>query len=101
MFDTLKANWQHLRRAPAGERFQQYYQRRQQHRSSGALRILLLGVGALVVVIGVILMPAPGPGMLIVAVGLATMAGESRSVARALDAGERRLRALWQRWRKR
>ena len=100
MFETLKAHWQHLRRAPAGERFEQYYARRQQNRSSGALRALLLGAGALIVVIGVILMPAPGPGMLIVAVGLAMMAGESRGVARALDASERQLRHLWRSWRR-
>lgn len=100
MFETLKANWQQLRQARPGERFQHYYQRRQRNRSSGALRALLLGTGGLIIVIGVVLMPAPGPGMLIVALGLAMMAGESHSVARVLDAGERRLRALWQGRRK-
>jgi hypothetical protein len=45
-------------------------------------------------------MPAPGPGMLIVAAGAAMLAGESKAVALALDGAERGVRRLLARWRR-
>ncbi|NKF24576.1 PGPGW domain-containing protein [Solimonas marina] len=97
MFDALRRNWRLLKQAPAGERFQRYHEHRQHARRGPARRMLQLGGGAVITVIGVIMMPAPGPGTLVVIAGAALMAGESRSVARALDGTERRIRRLLKR----
>lgn len=99
MLGRLRESWRFIREAPAGERFERFHERRQRRRRSPARRVLLLGAGLAVVAVGVVLMPAPGPGMLIVAVGAGTMAGESRGVARLLDALERGGRRAWARWR--
>jgi uncharacterized protein (TIGR02611 family) len=92
VIDRLRDNWTFLKQAPPGERFARYHRRRQQRRRHRWQRPLWLTAGAAVVVIGIILMPAPGPGLLIVAAGLALLAGESATIAGWLDRGERRLR---------
>jgi hypothetical protein len=46
-------------------------------------------------------MAVPGPGIPILAVGLALVAQESAAMARLLDRAEIRLRRLWKRLRKR
>jgi len=92
MLGPLKENWQFLRQAPAGERFVRYYKRRRERRRHPWLGKLRLLGGVLTMIVGVVLMPAPGPGMLIVAVGAALVAGESRLFARFLDRSESRLR---------
>jgi len=43
---------------------------------------------------GVVAVPGPGPGWLIILLGLAMVAGESLVLARLLDRGEVRLRSL-------
>jgi hypothetical protein len=60
--------------------------------------------GLVIVAVGVIALPAPGPGMLIIALGGVLLARESRAVARALDWLEVRIRrvgalavAVWRR----
>lgn len=88
MIEQLRKSWRRLRRAPPGERFRRYHEYRQQHRRHAWLRPLWLTLGTLVVVVGIILLPAPGPGTLVVAAGAALIAGESTTVARLLDRGE-------------
>jgi hypothetical protein len=50
--------------------------------------------GILVVVGGIIAVPSPGPGWLIVLLGMGTFAGESQLVARFMDRAEVGLREL-------
>lgn len=62
----------------------------------------LLGCG--VVILGIILMPLPGPGTLIVLFGFAILATEFAGAARVKDWGFRQLeraKSLIDRWRKR
>jgi hypothetical protein len=54
----------------------------------------ILGSG-LVAVAGVTLLALPGPGLLVVILGLAMLGGEFALVARVLDALELRLRRWW------
>lgn len=87
---TLRESWQAFWRDPPGRRFQNRYERT---RNYPPLRraLVLVGGGALVVA-GVVLMPLPGPGILVAAVGGAIMAGQWRRVAQALDHAETRVR---------
>lgn len=92
MIEHIRESWRRLKRAPPGERFSRYHEHRQQQRLQVWLRPLWLVVGTLVIVVGIILLPAPGPGMLIIAAGAALIAGESATFARLLDRGERWVR---------
>ncbi|WP_028080390.1 hypothetical protein [Solimonas soli] len=95
MLGALRDSWRFLRSAPAGERFSRYHARRREgrrHAWAGALR---LAGGVLTVALGIVLMPAPGPGTLIAAAGAALIAGESRGFAAFLDRLELRLRVLF------
>lgn len=94
MIEKLKENWRFLLDAAPGDRFLGYYQRRQQSRASGMLRIGLLCGGILLSLIGIVMLVAPGPGLLAVAAGMALVAGESRAFARGLDSVECALRKL-------
>jgi hypothetical protein len=98
MFARLKKRWSQLRSDLPGRRFCLYHER---HRdaASPAKRVLIAASAVVVIMIGIVLMPAPGPGMLIVAIGLTLLAGESRRVAHYLDRFELAVRARWQRLR--
>lgn len=100
MKQHLRQSWQHLRHGIAGQRFSDYHEWRRQHRAHPAMRSLRLALGVLVALVGIVLMPAPGPGMLIVAIGACLMAGESRTVATALDRFEQLLHRLLRRFRR-
>jgi uncharacterized protein (TIGR02611 family) len=101
---ALKNTWEHLLSGPPGQRFQLQYRRRQQARRSPLARIFFIGSGIVIIAAGVFLLPAPGPGSVIVLLGGVFIAQESEVAARALDWAEVRLRrvAAWgfHRWQK-
>lgn len=91
MRNRLGKSWRELKRGEPGRRFQNRYERR--GRSGGGLRKwLLIAGGLLLVLAGIVFLPLPGPGMLIIAAGALLMAEESLSAARALDWLERKAR---------
>lgn len=94
VLDTIRSHWQQLRDAEPGERFQELHQRRHQTGASGWQRGLRMLAAVGLTLIGLVMMPAPGPGMLVVLAGVALLAAESQSVARRLDRIE-----LWVRGR--
>lgn len=92
-----------LRPAPPGRRFQARYWR---HRGSGnqrpmLIRLTLLTVGAVLAVLGLLMLVLPGPGILVLAVAGGFFATESLRIARSLDWIEVVARKLWQRLRRR
>ena len=95
MIQRLKAGWRELRHGKPGRRFRDRYERRRnERRHPGEHKWSVIVVGALVILAGIVLLPLPGPGMLVVAAGALLMAEESSALARALDALEVRVRAL-------
>jgi len=48
--------------------------------------------GALLIAAGLFMLVAPGPGILVLVIGCALVAGESQPIARFLDAAEVRIR---------
>jgi hypothetical protein len=106
MLQRLKRNWNALKRGRPGSRFEEQYERQQQTGSRGAGRVLRIAAGVVLIPAGLFFLPAPGPGMLIIAVGAALIAREFRFAARGLDrvevAGRRvaaRARRAWSRRR--
>ena len=98
MFAKLKRQWTDLKKDKPGHRFQRRYEARKGRRS-GVWKPLYLIVGLLLLFAGLVLMPAPGPGFIVVFIGAAMLAEESLWAARALDWTEVKLRALWSRVR--
>jgi uncharacterized protein (TIGR02611 family) len=94
MFEQLKDAWHDFKQAPPGERFRRRYRERREGEPSGVRKPLTIAAGVLIVAAGLFFLPAPGPGFLIVLLGAALVAQESRLAARALDRTEVRLRAL-------
>ena len=99
MIEKAKENWRRLKESKPGYRFKDYYHRRHQSRSGGfSLRaVFVMCLGTLVVLGGLIAVPGPGPGWLIILLGLGIFAGESKLIARFLDWVEVKLRraARW------
>jgi uncharacterized protein (TIGR02611 family) len=66
-----------------------------------AYRLGVAVLGTLIVIIGLLLVPLPGPGWLIVFLGLATLGTEFPAAARLGAYVRRVLTRLWHRWRDR
>ena len=94
----LKQQWQEFRQGEPGKRFQDYYESRHDQGSAffSGCRLVL---GLVLLLVGLVMMPAPGPGMIVVALAAVMMARESRLAARLFDAIELRLRGLLRRIR--
>ena len=90
----MKRRWQALKQGEPGRRFQDEYDKRHDENSSRAQKIGILVAGAIVFAAGIFFMPAPGPGILIVAIGAALLAQESKLAARVLDGAEVKGRAV-------
>lgn len=87
-----------LRTAQPGRRFEARYER---HRSSGRFhRVLAALLGAVLLLVGIVMIPFPGPGWVVTALGVGLLGGESKAVSRFLDRVEWRAHdAVQRRWK--
>jgi hypothetical protein len=95
MFGAAKRNLAGLKRSQPGRRFQNKYNsahRKGANRSAG-LQLLRIGLAVVALVIGVVCMFLPAPGILFLAMAGALLAPESRRLAVGLDWTELKLRA--------
>lgn len=83
-----------LKEAKPGERFRAYYRAAHAQGTSRTRNALLTVLGVVVLVVGLVAVPAPGPGFLIIAVGGGLIGRQSKWVATWLDRGEVGLRAF-------
>lgn len=95
MFDKLKRSWRQLKAGKPGHRFQSQYEAQQKRRRPAWVRPVWMAAGTAVMAVGVVALPAPGPGFLIIGLGAALVARESLIAARILDWIELRLRDAW------
>lgn len=96
MIEKIRESWQSFKESEPGQRYKDRYRRRQQSKSGEfdlGLVVSVLG-GVLIVLGGIVAVPGPGPGWLIVFLGLGLVAGEFRPIARFMDWAEVRLRRL-------
>jgi hypothetical protein len=91
--------WDRFVHATPGRRFQERYRRMQEQKGSAWKRCAFVCGGILLALVGLFFMAVPGPGIPILAVGLALVAQESKTLARLLDKAEIRLRRWWKRLR--
>lgn len=103
MFAHVQQDWEAFKASPPGRRFQDVHKRRAQERGKAGTmrRILLLGLGLILTAVGTFFLFVPGPGTLILFIGIALIAGQSLLVARCVDRLEVLLRPtfLWLRGR--
>jgi hypothetical protein len=95
MLESLKRSWKEFQEQEPGRRFQERYRRRHESGESGPSRFLFLGVGLVIMAAGAVLMPAPGPGTIVLLFGAALVGQEVRPVARAMDWIEVHVRGLF------
>jgi len=84
MFDIVHAT--------PGRRFQDRYERRSQTERGRLSRCAAVAAGIVLTLVGLFFLAVPGPGIPILAVGLALIAQESAVAARLLDRTEVRVR---------
>jgi hypothetical protein len=82
-----------LAHSPPGQRFQDRYQRRSRSERGRLARCTAASAGVVLTVLGIFFLFVPGPGIPILAVGLALIAQESAGAARFLDRAELRIRS--------
>jgi uncharacterized protein (TIGR02611 family) len=100
MAESWRDEWEVFRRAAPGHRFRERYERMKAIARPAHERIARCLCGIVTVLVGIVLIPLPGPGWLIVGFGLTLLAQESRPIARFCDRVEVRCRALGARWRR-
>jgi uncharacterized protein (TIGR02611 family) len=101
MLTGLKRSWRSLKHARPGQRFQRYHDNRRDPDRPAWQRVAWIAAGVLIIAAGIVALPAPGPGSLVIVVGGAILGREFRPVAQAFDWLELRLRAVWHRLRRR
>jgi hypothetical protein len=90
MLESMRKSWSELRKDKPGHRFQNRYKRAREEGGSG--RIIKMVLAVALIAGGVVFLVIPGPGSVLIVVGIAFLAEESGRVARALDSIEARLR---------
>lgn len=90
MLDSMRKSWRDLKKDEPGHRFQNRFKR--SHKKGGASRVVKLAIGGVLIVAGIVLLVIPGPGSVLIVIGVALIAEESEKMARALDKIELRLR---------
>ncbi len=97
MLKSIKREWQLLRDTQPGRRFRERYRRTRRGGPSFAARVARMIGGLAITAVGAFLIPAPGPGWLIVALGLGLIASDIRPLATFLDRSELRVRDIGER----
>lgn len=104
MLGKFTRPWKAMVDARPGKRFRARYEQRRRMRASALWTPLYLIVGSALFVLGLTMLVAPGPGLLVLFIGAALIGQESLVVARALDRTEVGLRCaakavlrLWKR----
>ena len=101
MSASVKRQWKHFVSMPSGRRFQTRHRLRRAQGGGLARKVLISGVGVLIVLAGIAMIVLPGPGMLAILIGAALIAEESLLAARVLDRIDLWATGLYKRWRAR
>jgi uncharacterized protein (TIGR02611 family) len=98
MLSVWKTEWHQFKSGKPGQRFQERYQRLQREKFSE--RAMHSFVGVVLLLVGLALIPLPGPGAIIMLFGLSLVGSEFRPVAEWLDRTELKLRPIFERGQK-
>jgi hypothetical protein len=91
----MKRAWVRLKRAPAGRRFESWYDQEQERGPrSKWVTALKIALSVIALVIGLVEIVFPGPAIFFLVIGGALLASEFRFAARAMDWLERQGRVV-------
>jgi hypothetical protein len=98
-----RQHWHRFRDDPPGLRFERHFERahHQRMRVEGFGRVFRGAFGVLVLMLGLIMLITPGPGVVACALGATLLAQESLALARWMDRCELAGWRLAGRWRRR
>jgi len=85
MSESLNDQWKHFADMRSGRRFQNRNRARRARKSGLARKLLIMGLGFVLVLAGIAMLALPGPGILTILIGAALIAEESMVAARWLD----------------
>lgn len=88
MFERFHKDWDAFKSSPSGRRFQDVHKRREENGKGGTSTVrkfLMLGAGLALTAAGLFFLVVPGPGTVVIFVGIALIARESMLMARLLD----------------
>jgi len=98
LFEQLKKEWKIIRETPPGRRFQRRYEyRRYSSSSSAGWDLFKFILGIILIPLGMLLWFLPGPGWLVIFVGLALLAGRSGYLSGLLDRVDAGVRKIFSR----
>jgi hypothetical protein len=87
--------WGHeVRALPPGSRFETLHERHTEGKHGVAMRCVGVVAGVGLVLVGLVQLVVPGPGMLFIVLGAALLAREFHVIAVAMDTAELRIRAI-------
>ena len=92
MFEHLKEDWRAFKESRPGQRFWDYHER--VRHQTGPIRWVRIGLGLIATAAGLVMLVAPGPGILFLFFGLALLAARSAWLAKMLDKAELWLRRV-------
>lgn len=104
MFGSMKARWRTFVAVPRGKRFAAHHTRAHRPDAPKWMRIATLTLGFVLLVLGIVMIVLPGPGLLAIIAGGVLIAEESSTAARVLDRldlAAARAGARWRAWRAR
>lgn len=101
MLSKLKRQWGEIRMGKPGHRFRAQFERNERAKAGKSFlrRWMMLFVAAMVLMIGIVLLFIPGPGIPFVILGASMLAEQFRPAANALDSLEVQLRKMARRGR--
>ena len=94
MWRSLRHSWRELADGRPGHRFGDFYRQRRRAEQSSLKKFFSMFGGSILLAAGLLMLAAPGPGILFIALGAAMIAQYSLWVSRLLDRAERKLRRL-------
>lgn len=99
MFESFRAQFHQFVADRSGTRFQQRYRRRTERPGGIVRKSLVFALATLLLLIGLLLLVLPGPGLLVIVIGAGLFAEESLLIARLLDRIDLSLTRRVRRWR--
>lgn len=96
-FAGLAMRFRRFKRDTPGLRFERRYQATRAAGHGAAYKTLMFSAGVMLLSAGLVMLVAPGPGILVSVFGATLLAQQSLFLARLLDRSELRLRSAWTR----
>ena len=94
-FVGLAMRWRRFRRDTPGVRFERRYHVARAAGHGPVYKTLVFSAGLMLLSVGLVMLVAPGPGVLVSILGAALLGQHSLATARMLDRSELRLRSTW------